>query len=80
MASSSQKGYFGITGIVAIILAIIPITSWILGFCQRFADGKPVAGILRILLAFTGIGFLIIWILDIVKMVLDGTIWRVLNC
>jgi len=78
MAKSSNKGYLGITGIVAIILAIIPITQFVLGLVQRLVDGNIVAFLVRLLVSLTGIGALIIWIMDIVKMVTAGTIWRVL--
>lgn len=79
MASSNNaKGYLGIGGIVAIILAIIPITQFILGLIQRLVDGNIVAFIVRLLVSLTGIGALIIWIMDIVKMITAGTIWRLL--
>lgn len=78
MAKGSAKGYLGIEGIVAIILAIIPITQFFLGLIQRIVDGNIVAFIVRLLVSLTGIGALIIWIMDIVKMVTAGTIWRVL--
>ena len=58
---------------VSIILAIIPVTSWILGFITRFSEGKILAGILRIIL-----GWNIIWILDIVLMILSGRILRII--
>ena len=61
MAKSSSKDYFGLGKIVSLILAIIPVTSWILGIATRFKEGKIVAGIIRIFF-----GFNIIWILDLV--------------
>ena len=65
----ANKGdYFGLGRLVSIILAIIPVTSWILGFLTRFSEGKILAGILRIVL-----GWNIIWILDIILMVLSGS-------
>lgn len=60
--------------IVSVILAIIPITSLILGILTRFSEGKIVAGLLRLLL-----GWNIIWILDIVFMVLNRRIIRIIN-
>lgn len=68
------KDYFGLSYIVSVILAIIPITSWILGWLTRFSEGKIVAGILRLLL-----GWNIIWILDIICMILNKKILRLLN-
>ena len=68
------KDYFGLSYIVSLILAIIPITSWILGWLTRFSEGKIVAGILRLLL-----GWNIIWICDIICMLLSKHILRLLN-
>ncbi|MDE6274652.1 MAG: hypothetical protein K2L87_06365 [Clostridiales bacterium] len=72
--AKSNKDYFGLSYIVSVILAIIPVTSWILGVLTRLSEGKIVAGILRLLL-----GWNIIWILDIVFMVLNKRIIRILN-
>ncbi len=74
MAKSSSKDYFGLGKIVSLILAIIPVTSWVLGIATRFKEGKIVAGIIRIFF-----GFNIIWILDLVFMILNGRICRLLN-
>ena len=64
----------GLGYIVSLILAIIPVTSFLLGAVTRFTEGKIVAGILRLVL-----GWNVIWILDIVFMVLNHRILRVLN-
>ncbi len=69
-----RKDYFGLGRIVSIILAIIPITAWILGFLTRFKEGKIVAGILRIFF-----GFNIVWLIDLVLMIVSGRIMRLLN-
>ena len=71
--ANSKSDYFGLSYIVSVILAIIPVTSWICGFVTRFMDGKIVAGILRIVL-----GWNIIWILDIICMVFGKHILRLL--
>ena len=72
---ASRKGdYFGLSYIVSLILAIIPITSWVLGWLTRLSEGKIVAGIRRLLL-----GWNIIWICDIIFMVLQKRILRLLN-
>ncbi len=71
---AKKSDYFGLGYIVSLILAIIPVTSWLLGAVTRFTEGKIVAGILRLLL-----GWNVIWILDIVFMVLNHRILRVLN-
>ena len=71
----AKKGgdYFGLSWIVSLILAIIPVTSWILGILTRFRDGKIVAGIIRIFF-----GFNIIWLCDLILMIVSKHILRVL--
>lgn len=72
----AKKGdYFGLDRLVSLILAIIPITSAICGIVTRIQEGKLVAGILRIL-----VGWNIIWLLDLIFMVKDGKIFRLLDC
>ena len=72
---ASRKGdYFGLSYIVSLILAIIPITSWVLGWLTRFSEGKIVAGILRLLL-----GWNLIWICDIICMIVRKNILRLIN-
>ena len=65
--------YFGLGRLVSIILAIIPVTSWILGAITRFSEGKILAGILRLIL-----GWNIIWILDLIFMIISHKIFRIL--
>ena len=57
MATKRKSDYFGLSYIVSVILAIIPVTSWVCGFVTRFMEGKIVAGILRLVL-----GWAIIWL------------------
>lgn len=70
----AKSDYFGLSYIVSVILAIIPITSLICGVVTRISEGKIVAGILRILL-----GWNVIWICDIVLMIVSKHILRLLN-
>mgnify|MGYP005769291889 CR=1 FL=1 len=65
--------YFGLGRLVSIILAIIPVTSWILGFVTRFMEGKIIAGLIRLIFGFT-----IVWILDLILMILRGLILRII--
>lgn len=37
---AGKSDYFGLGYIVSVILAIIPVTSWILGALTRFSEGK----------------------------------------
>ena len=71
---AGKSDYFGLSYIVSVILAIIPVTSWVCGFVTRFMEGKIVAGLIRLIF-----GWNIIWILDIVFIVLSKHIFRLLN-
>jgi len=71
---AKKSDYFGLDRIVSIILAIIPITAWICGIVTRFKEGKLVAGIIRIFL-----GGWILWILDLIYMIVNKSIFRLLN-
>lgn len=68
------KDYFGMGRLISIIFAIIPVTSWLFGVVTRFQEKKFIAAILRLLL-----GWNIIWLLDLIFMLLQGKICRILN-
>ncbi len=70
---AKKSDYFGLGYLVSVILAIIPVTSWICGVVTRFSEGKIIAGILRLFL-----GWNIIWILDLIFMILSKHIFRIL--
>ena len=71
---AAKKGdYFGLSYIVSLILAIIPVTSWICGAITRFSEGKIVAGLLRLLL-----GWGIIWFIDLIMMIFSKHIMRII--
>mgnify|MGYP001036622987 FL=1 len=72
--SSRKSDYFGLGYVVSLILAIIPVTAWILGACTRFSEGKIVAGLIRLIF-----GFNIVWICDLVLMIVSKHIMRLLN-
>ena len=74
MAKAKSKDYFGLSWIVSLILAIIPFTAWICGVITRFQDGKIVAGLIRLFFGFT-----IVWILDLIFMIVNHSIFRLLN-
>lgn len=74
MAKKSSKDYFGLGYLVSVILAIIPVTSWILGALTRFSEGKIVAGLIRLIF-----GFNIVWICDLVLMIVSKHILRLLS-
>lgn len=71
---ASKKDYFGLDWIVSLILAIIPFTSWICGAITRFQEGKYVAAIIRLVF-----GFNIVWILDLIFMIMNKSIFRILD-
>ena len=71
---AKKSDYFGLSGLVSLILAIIPVTAWLCGAVTRLKEGKIVAFIIRLI----G-GFNIIWILDLVCMILNKKICRLLN-
>ena len=71
----AKKGdYFGLSRLVSLILAIIPVTSWICGAVTRLSEGKIVAFLIRLIFGFT-----IVWICDLVLMILHKHILRLLN-
>ena len=72
--ASRKKDYFGLSYIVSVILAIIPLTAWICGVVTRISEGKIVAGIIRIFFGW------ICWIFDLICMIVNKSIFRVLNC
>lgn len=69
----AKGDYFGLSWIVSLILAIIPVTSWVCGILTRIQDGKIVAAIVRIFF-----GFNLIWLLDLIFMILQKHIFRLL--
>ena len=72
--ASKKKDYFGLGRLLSIILAIIPVTSLILGIVTRFQEKKYVAAILRLVL-----GWNIIWLIDLILMIFTGKILRLIN-
>ena len=71
---AKKSDYFGLSYIVSVILAIIPVTSWICGAITRFTEGKIVAGIIRLVFGFT-----IVWVIDLIMMIFSKHILRLLN-
>ena len=71
---AKKSDYFGLGYLVSLILAIIPVTSWLCGALTRFQEGKIVAGLVRLVF-----GFNIVWICDLVLMILNKHILRVLD-
>ncbi len=72
--AASKSDYFGLSPLVSLILAIIPITAWVCGIVTRISEGKIVAGIIRIFL-----GGWILWVIDLICMIVNKSIFRLLN-
>ncbi len=73
MAKKSSD-YFGLGYIISVILAIIPVTSWVCGFITRFKEGKILAGVIRLVF-----GFNIVWVCDLILMIVRKHILRLIN-
>jgi hypothetical protein len=70
---AAKKDYFGLDPLISLILAIIPFTAWICGVVTRFQEGKIVAAIIRIF------GGWLIWVLDLIYMITEKHIFRLLD-
>lgn len=70
---AKKSDYFGLGYLISVILAIIPVTSWICGAITRLQEGNIVAFLIRIIF-----GFNIVWILDLIFMALNKKIFRLL--
>ena len=72
--AKKNKDYFGLDRVISLVLVIIPITSLFCGIVARIEDKHYVAAALRFLL-----GWNIIWIIDIVFMIKEEHIFRLLE-
>ncbi len=70
----AKSDYFGLSYVVSVILAIIPVTAWICGVVTRFQEVKIVAALLRLIF-----GAWIIWLIDLILMLASKHILRLLN-
>ena len=71
---AKNKDYFGLGRVISLILAIIPLTSWIFGIVTRLGEGKLAAAVIRVFL-----GWGLIWILDLIFMITKKSILRLIN-
>ena len=71
---AKKSDYFGLSYLVSVILAIIPVTSWLCGAITRLQEGKIIAFIIRLIGGFT-----VVWVLDLICMILSKHILRLLN-
>ena len=74
MAKKVKRDYLGLSPLVSLILAIIPVTAWFCGMVVRFQERKYLAVLVRFVFGFT-----LIWVLDLIMMLLSGRILRVLD-
>lgn len=70
---TKKSDYFGLNYLLSVILAIIPVTSFICGFITRLMEGKIVAALIRIIF-----GWNILWLLDLILMIVSKHIFRLL--
>jgi len=77
MAARKNRDYFGLNVVVSAILAFF--FGCILGIVVRFVENKPVAGIVRLIITITGVGALLLNIIDFVLIIVNGSILRVIN-
>lgn len=71
--ASTKNDYFGFTWIFSLVLAIIPITSWVCGAITRLLEGRILEFVIRIFF-----GFNILWIVDLIFMIINHRILRFL--
>ena len=71
---ASRRDYFGLDWIVSLIIAIFLPAAWVCGVITRFQEGKIVAAIIRFFF-----GWNIIWILDLIFMIMNKSIFRILD-
>lgn len=67
----AKSDYLGLSYIVSVILAFIPVTAWILGVVTRAQEGKIVAVIIRIFFGWA------VWLIDFILMLVSKHILRV---
>lgn len=72
--TKGQNDYFGWNWVLSLILAIFPLTGLILGIVVRCSEKKWLAAVIRLLL-----GWNILWICDIICMIVQRRIIRILN-
>ncbi len=63
--------YFGLSKAVSVILAIIPITAWVLGIVLRIKEKKYFYAGVRFFL-----GFNTLWVLDLLFIIIHKSIFR----
>lgn len=76
MAKKKKNDYFGLSYIVSVILAIIPITAVICGLVTRFQE-STLAGVVRLIITLTGVGAALLWFIDLVLIIFKKRILRV---
>lgn len=69
----AKKDYFGCGKLLSVILCLL--LGPIMGIIARFSEKKIVAGILRLFF-----GWNIVWLIDLILIIVKGSILRVVNC
>ena len=68
-----KNDYFGLTYIVSLILAIFPLTSWIIGAVVRLKEEAKIAFVVRLFFGY------LIYFIDLLWMILHKAIFRFLS-
>ena len=71
---AKKADYLGLDKTLSLILAILPPTAWVLGMIVRFEEKHYLATVLRFFF-----GWNIVWILDLVFMIKEKHILRLLE-
>lgn len=76
MKMAKTKGnawYYNISRLLRIIIAIIPITAWIVHAIARITSGKLLGLVVGIICLF-GVG-LIVWVIDLITVLFMGKLF-----
>ncbi len=74
-----ENDYFDLNYFISLILAIIPLTSVICGIVTRFKEDSTAGGVVRLVIALTGIGGGLLWLCDLVLMIFSRQIVRIFD-
>lgn len=68
--ASSNSWYYNMSWIVRLILAIIPVTSWLVHSFARITSGKLSGVVIGIIFLLTGALAGIFWIIDLICVII----------
>ena len=74
-----ENDYFDLNYFVSLLLALIPLTSVICGIVTRFKEGSTTGGVVRLVIALTGIGGGLLWLCDLALIIFSRQIVRIFD-